>query len=37
MVKAQVAAGGRGKAGGVQAAASRDEAAKIIAKLDGRS
>ncbi len=36
MVKAQVASGGRGKAGAVQAAASRDDAARIVAKLDGR-
>jgi succinyl-CoA synthetase beta subunit len=35
MVKAQVAAGGRGKAGAVQSAASLDEAARIIARLDG--
>jgi succinyl-CoA synthetase beta subunit len=35
MVKAQVASGGRGKAGAVQAAASRDDAARIVAKLDG--
>lgn len=35
MVKAQVAAGGRGKAGAIQAAATRDDAARIIAKLDG--
>jgi succinyl-CoA synthetase beta subunit len=34
MVKAQAASGGRGKAGGVQAAASRDDAARIIANLD---
>jgi succinyl-CoA synthetase beta subunit len=33
MVKAQVTGGGRGKAGLVQAAASTDEAARIIAKL----
>ena len=31
MVKAQVAGGGRGKAGAVQSAASLDEAARIIA------
>ena len=36
MVKAQVAAGGRGKAGAVQAASSREEVARIIAGLDGR-
>lgn len=36
MVKAQVAAGGRGKAGAVQAASSRDDIARIIADLDGR-
>jgi succinyl-CoA synthetase beta subunit len=35
MVKAQVASGGRGKAGAVQAATSRDDAARIVAKLDG--
>ena len=35
MVKAQVAAGGRGKAGAVQAAASPQEVARIIAALDG--
>jgi succinyl-CoA synthetase beta subunit len=35
MVKAQVATGGRGKAGAIQAAASRDEIACIIAGLDG--
>jgi succinyl-CoA synthetase beta subunit len=35
MVKAQVASGGRGKAGGVESAASRDDAARIVAKLDG--
>jgi len=37
MVKAQVASGGRGKAGGVASAASRDEAARIVAKLDGKA
>jgi succinyl-CoA synthetase beta subunit len=37
MVKAQVAAGGRGKAGAVQAAASRADVARIIAGLDGRA
>ena len=37
MVKAQVATGGRGKAGGVERAASRDEVARIIAGLDGRA
>jgi succinyl-CoA synthetase beta subunit len=37
MVKAQVAAGGRGKAGGVASAASRDDAARIVASLDGRT
>ena len=36
MVKAQVAAGGRGKAGAVQAASSREDVARIIAGLDGR-
>ena len=35
MVKAQVASGGRGKAGGVESAASREDAAHIVAKLDG--
>jgi succinyl-CoA synthetase beta subunit len=35
MVKAQVAAGGRGKAGAVQSAESLNEAARIIAALDG--
>jgi succinyl-CoA synthetase beta subunit len=35
MVKAQVASGGRGKAGAIQAAASCEEATRIIAKLDG--
>ena len=35
MVKAQVATGGRGKAGAIQAAASPDEIARIIASLDG--
>ena len=35
MVKAQVASGGRGKAGGVESAASREDAARIVAKLDG--
>ncbi len=34
MIKAQVAAGGRGKAGGVLPAASRDEAARLIAGFD---
>ncbi len=34
MVKAQVASGGRGKAGGVESAASRDDVARIVAKLD---
>jgi succinyl-CoA synthetase beta subunit len=33
IVKAQVAAGGRGKAGGVASAASREEAARIVAGL----
>ena len=37
MVKAQVASGGRGKAGGVERAASRDEVARIIAGLNGRA
>ena len=37
MVKAQVAAGGRGKAGAVQAASSPDDVARIIAGLDGRA
>ena len=32
MVKAQVASGGRGKAGAVQRAASLDEVARIVAK-----
>jgi succinyl-CoA synthetase beta subunit len=37
MVKAQVAAGGRGKAGAVQTAASRDEVAHIMSALaDGK-
>ena len=36
MVKAQVASGGRGKAGGIASAGSRDEAARIIAAFDGR-
>lgn len=36
MVKAQVASGGRGKAGGVENAASRGDVARIVAKLDGR-
>jgi len=36
MVKAQVAAGGRGKAGAIQRAESFGEAARIIAALDGR-
>jgi succinyl-CoA synthetase beta subunit len=35
MVKAQVAAGGRGKAGAVQRAESLDQAARIIAALEG--
>jgi succinyl-CoA synthetase beta subunit len=35
MVKAQVATGGRGKAGAIQGAASLDEIARIIAGLDG--
>jgi succinyl-CoA synthetase beta subunit len=35
MVKAQVTAGGRGKVGAIQAAGTRDDAARIIAKLDG--
>jgi succinyl-CoA synthetase beta subunit len=35
MVKAQVAAGGRGKAGGIQAATSIDAVARIIANLEG--
>jgi succinyl-CoA synthetase beta subunit len=35
MVKAQVATGGRGKAGAIQGAASPDEIARIIASLDG--
>src|SRR5437763_2996313 len=35
MVKAQVATGGRGKAGAVQAAASIEEIARIIGDLDG--
>ena len=35
MVKAQVATGGRGKAGAIQGAASADEIARIIARLDG--
>ncbi len=33
MVKAQVASGGRGKAGGIERAASREDAAAIIARL----
>lgn len=37
MVKAQVASGGRGKAGGVESAASREDAARIVARLDGRT
>ena len=37
MVKAQVASGGRGKAGGIEHAASRDDIARIVAKLDGRA
>jgi succinyl-CoA synthetase beta subunit len=37
MVKAQVAAGGRGKAGGVESAASREDVARIVAALDGRT
>ena len=37
MVKAQVASGGRGKAGGVERATSREDAARIVAKFDGRS
>ena len=37
MVKAQVASGGRGKAGGVASAASRDEAARIVAKLNRKT
>jgi succinyl-CoA synthetase beta subunit len=36
MVKAQVAAGGRGKAGGVERAASREDVARIVKSLDGR-
>ncbi len=35
MVKAQIAAGGRGKAGAVQRASSLDEAARMIAGLSG--
>jgi succinyl-CoA synthetase beta subunit len=37
MVKAQVATGGRGKAGAVQTADSQDQARRIIAELDGRT
>lgn len=37
MVKAQVASGGRGKAGGVRRAASLDDAARLIAELSGSS
>ncbi|MBX9776513.1 MAG: hypothetical protein K2Y71_19210 [Xanthobacteraceae bacterium] len=37
MVKAQVASGGRGKAGGIASAATRDDVARIIAALDGRT
>jgi succinyl-CoA synthetase beta subunit len=37
MVKAQVVAGGRGKAGGVQRAGSLDEAARIVSRLSGSS
>jgi succinyl-CoA synthetase beta subunit len=36
MVKAQVASGGRGKAGGIERAASPADAARIIANLDGQ-
>jgi succinyl-CoA synthetase beta subunit len=36
MVKAQVASGGRGKAGGIERAASREDAAQVVAKLDGQ-
>ena len=35
MVKAQVASGGRGKAGAIQSAASLEDAARIIARLAG--
>jgi succinyl-CoA synthetase beta subunit len=35
MIKAQVAAGGRGKAGAIQRASSLDEAARVIAGLSG--
>ena len=37
MVKAQVASGGRGKAGGVERAASRDDVVRIVARLDGHA
>lgn len=36
MVKAQVASGGRGKAGGIEHATSREDAARIVAKHDRR-
>lgn len=35
MVKAQVASGGRGKAGGIERAASREDVARVVARLDG--
>ena len=37
MIKAQVHAGGRGKAGGVKVVKSREEAADLAASLIGRT